>query len=255
MDAVQSSTSQFDENRVHVVRFQARQHQIDPAPFVVANDVVQVSKSVRNLGVHLNCDLSMTEHITRTVSSCFGILRQLKMIRHFIPQTSFISLIVQLILSRIDYCNVALIGLPKQQIDRLQLVINAAARLISNTPYHHDITPVLSDLHWLRVPERIEYKICLLMFKSINGLAPCYLSDNIELVSSQQSRRKLRSSSSMDVLVPATKTKMGDRSFAVAGANAWNKLPSTLRDSPTLDIFKTRLKTHLFTRSFIMSST
>lgn len=227
-----------------------RQHQIDAAPFVVQGDAVQVSQSVRNLGVYLNSDLSLTVHVTHVVRTCFGILRQLMTIRHHIPQATFASLVVQLILSRIDYCNIALIGLPKQQLTRLQLVINAAARLVTGTHRHDHITPLLYDLHWLRVPERIEFKICMLVYKCIHGLAPLYLSDRIKLVSSQESRSRLRSSSSLDLCIPATKTQMGDRAFVVAGPVTWNRLPVAVRDSSTLDIFKNRLKTYLFSRSF-----
>ena len=163
------------------------------------------------------------------------------MIRHYIPQTTFTSLIVQLILSRIDNCNIVLIGLPKQQINCLQLVVNAAARLINGSSRYDHITPLLSDLHWLRVPERIEYKICLLVYKCIHGLAPTYLSDGIKPVCSLQSRRRLRSSTSLDVLVPATKTKMGNSAFSMWGSTTWNKLPISMCLSVTLAIFKTRL--------------
>ena len=110
-------------------------------------------------------------------------------------------------MSKLDYCNVALAGLPSCDLDRLQSVINAAARLTVGAQRHDHITPLLADLHWLRIPQRIQYKLCV----------PSYLQNGICPVASAESRRRLRSASSADLIVPATRhTTMGDRAFAVA---------------------------------------
>ena len=74
--------------------------------------------------------------------------------------------------SRLDYCNSLLYGLPQVQIDKIQRVQNAAARLIFEQPKFCHITPVLSQLHWLPIKYRIEFKILLMTFKAIHGMAP-----------------------------------------------------------------------------------
>ena len=79
--------------------------------------------------------------------------------------------------SRLDYCNSVLHSLPWSRLQLLQSVLNSAARLIRGLGRFDHITPVLIDLHWLPYPQRISYKICLLMFKCLKGLAPAYLSD------------------------------------------------------------------------------
>ena len=74
------------------------------------------------------------------------------------------------ITSRLDYCNSLLYAIPAIDLNKLERVQNAAARLIRNVPYWEYITPVLHSLHWLPIKHRINYKILLLTFKALNGL-------------------------------------------------------------------------------------
>ena len=74
-----------------------------------------------------------------------------------------------MVLSRLDYGNATLAGLPGNQLDRLQSVMNAAARLVCSTRKYEHITPLLRDLHWLRVSERIEFKLSVLVFRCLHG--------------------------------------------------------------------------------------
>jgi len=109
------------------------------------------------------------------------------------------------------------------------------------------------DLHWLRVPQRIQYKLCVLVHGCLNGAAPGYLSDLTVSVASA-ARRQLRSASSFDLVVPSTRrASIGDRAFAVAGPRAWNSLPPALRSTSTSFItFKKELKSFLFGLSFCL---
>jgi len=146
-------------------------------------------------------------------------------------------------MSKLDYCNVAITGLPSCDLDCLQSVINAAARLTVGAQHHDHITPLLADLHWLRIPQRIQYKLCVLVYQCVQGSAPSYLWNAICPVASAESRRRLRSASSPDLIVPVMRrTTMGDRAFAVA----WNSLPDAIRRSPSLAVFKCSLKTHFY---------
>jgi len=113
------------------------------------------------------------------------------------------------------------LGLPKRDLDRLQSVINAAARLTTGARRYDHVTLLLKDLHWLRVPERITYKLCVLVYNCLHGSVPHYLQEVIQPVAEVTSRRRLRSSSSSALLVPVTqRTTLGDRAFAVAGPRA-----------------------------------
>jgi len=91
----------------------------------------------------------------------------------------------------VDYCNVVLAGLPQCAPQQLQTVVNAAARLTAGAQKYDHVTPLLKDLHWLRVPERITYKLCALTFRCLNGLAPQYLSELLQPVADLESRQRL----------------------------------------------------------------
>jgi hypothetical protein len=112
------------------------------------------------------------------------------------------TLVVSLVLSRLDYGNATLVGLPIGLQRRMESVLNSSARLIHDLRWSDHITDALASLHWLRVPERIQYKVALLTFRALRGEAPRYLSDQLVRVADVSSRRQLRSSSTMQLMVP-----------------------------------------------------
>jgi len=152
--------------------------------------------------------------------------------------------------SRIDYCNSLLAELPASTLAPLQRYQNAAARLVLNLKSSDHITPALIELHWLPIKYRVIYKICLLVHKSLSPTAPSYLRELFVTLSNISSRPLLRSSSSTDLLIPATRLQFGDRAFAVAGSRQWNLLPSQIRTISDIGTFKSKLKTHLFIQAF-----
>ena len=139
--------------------------------------------------------------------------------------------------------NSLLYGVPNVHIRKLQLVQNAAARLLSGTSRYNHITPILEELHWLPICFRIEYKLVLFVFKALHGKAPQYISD---LIKPQQNVRSLRSSSKGLLEIPKSRTVMaGDRAFQHAAPVLWNSLPTSVISCDNLDSFKMLLKTHL----------
>ena len=144
-------------------------HQLPSDHLAVSTVQVKPADSVRDLGVYLDSDLSMKSHITRLVCTCFGVLRQIRSIRRSLPRESVLTLISSLVMSKLDYCNVAFAGLPRGELDRLQSVINAAACLTVGAQLHDHITPLLADLHWLQIPQCIQYKLCVLVFNCVHG--------------------------------------------------------------------------------------
>ena len=119
---------------------------------------------------------------------------------------------------------------------------------IAYTRKFDHVTDVISDeLHWLPIEQHIEFKICTIVYKCLHNMAPSYLANHIMPVESNVSRRCLRSAVRGDLVVPATRTCYGARSFAVAGPRLWNNLPADIRDrSLSLALFRSKLKTHLF---------
>ena len=157
---------------------------------------------------------------------------------------------VSFVLSRLDYCNALLVGLPEYLIHKLQVAQNYAARVVYRSPRFESAKPLLKKLHWLPVRRRIDYKIAVMCFRCIQGTAPTYLSELIQL---NMPRRALRSSSDQNRLfIPRTNlVTYGDRSFAFAAPKVWNSLPEELRQSSNLDTFKRKLKTYLFSLEFV----
>ena len=116
--------------------------------------------------------------------------------------------------------------------------------VICNIRKHDHISSVMKNLHWLRIPERIAYKLCLLVYKCGNNLTPQYLSD---LLQSRPSNRPLRSSQSDNICAAYFRNSQCQlSSFSSVGPRAWNALPASIKTAQLLDTFKTLLKTYLF---------
>ena len=121
--------------------------------------------------------------------------RQLRRIRRSLDSDSLATLIYAVVNSRMDHCNTVLAGAPMTVTDKLQRVLNAAARVITGTrKFHRGLGQILHDqLHWLGVPDRVLFKLAVTVHQCLNGRAPPYLSEHCIPVSSADTRRHLRS--------------------------------------------------------------
>ena len=208
--------------------------------------------SVRDLGFIIDSKLTMSDHVSSVVRSCFFQLRQMRSVRHSLPVEARKALVHCFISSRIDYCNAILYGVSGVVLRRLQTVLNAAARLVVDAGRCQHITPVLRDLHWLPVKERILYKIGILSFQCVRKTGPAYLVEMFARVSDAYGRSTLRSAARGDFIIPWTKTvTFGSRSFRVSGPTFWNKLPLDMRDQNiSYQQFRCKLKTFLFEQAY-----
>ncbi|KAK7089949.1 hypothetical protein V1264_018157 [Littorina saxatilis] len=213
----------------------------------LSDSSVPLSSAVKNLGVTLDNTLSMKQHISSVSRTCYFQLRRIATIRKYLTTDATAKLVTSTILSRLDYCNSLLAGLPSSSISRLQRIQNSSARLVLRKKKRDHITPLLNQLHWLPVPARITYKINTLTYKCLHGLAPAYLSDSLSLYVPS---RALRSSAdSLKLNIPHTKLKTaGQRSFSFQAPSQWNTLPLPLRQQQSLESFKSALKTFLFSK-------
>lgn len=198
---------------------------------------------VNNLGMIFDSALKFDKQINNVVRKSFFKLSMISKIKPFLSQKDLEKVIHAFIVSRLDYCNSLYYGIQNKVLDRLQMVQNASARLLTGTRKSDHITQVLKALHWLPISFRINYKILLFVFKSLHGLAPSYIAD---LIKEQRITRSLRSQSQKLLVVSRSKLKSrGDRAFAVAAPKLWNSLPLYIRDVSTLGQFKSHLK-HTF---------
>ncbi len=172
---------------------------------------------------------------TQTVNNCLSC-KDLEIVIH------------ALISSRLDYCNSLYIGLPQSTLSRLQMVQNAAARFLTGTKKRDHITPVLASLHWLPIKLRVDFKVLLFAYKALHNSAPDYICD---LIKPYTASRSLRSSDQLLLSVPRSRCKTkGDRAFSVVAPKLWNSLPLNIRASPSLDAFKSSLKTYFYSLAF-----
>ena len=182
------------------------------------------------------------------MKNSFCQLRTISKIKHSLSYHTLEIVIHAFITSRLEYSNSLYLGLPQSFISRLQIVKNAAARLLTGSKKLEHITPVLPSLRWLPAQQRIIFKNVLMVIKALNGQAPSYTSD---LLHPHPAPRSLRSSNRGLHHIPRSRLKLkGDRAFAVAALRSWNQLPPDIRDAPSIYAFKSRLKTHLYNLAF-----
>ncbi len=210
----------------------------------LGSSTITPSASVRNLSVIFDDQLTFKEHIAKTARSCRFALHNIRKIRPFLTEHAAQLLVQALVISRLDYCNALLAGLPSNTIKPLQMIQNAAARLVFNEPKRAHVTPLFVSLHWLPVAARIQFKTLMLAYRTITGSAPTYFHS---LLQTYIPSRSLRSASERRLVVPSQRgSKSLSRTFSFTVPGRWNDLPTPIRNAGSLSIFKQQLKTHLF---------
>ena len=216
----------------------------ESAPFMVNSTPIDPKASLRNLGCIMNASGGMQDQINAVCKASFFHLRNISRIRKMLTDDAAATLIHAFITSRLDTCNALLVGCTQQQMDKLQRVQNAAARVLAQKTKRDSITSILKTLHWLPVRQRCLYKLLILTHKCLHGDAPIYLR---ELLCKHQPCRRLRSADQHLLVEKRIKTKtFGDRAFSAAAAREWNKLPLSLREIESFEHFKCNLKNTSF---------
>ena len=223
-----------------------RKSTIPPDHLRIGHRFLIPSTSTSYLGILFDSEMSFKAHITKVVSSCFGVLRQIRSVRRSLPRPLLIKLIESLVVSRLDYCISILYGIPRKLSDRLQYVLRASARLIFRTSRFSSVSPLLQDLGWLPVEIRIQQRLAVMVHSCLHGRSPAYLADELQCVSALPGRSRLRSASTQVLAVPKHRHKtFGGRSFPVSASRAWNSLPPELMEVNDSRHFKELLKRFL----------
>ncbi len=210
----------------------------------LGTSIITPSTSVRNLGVIFDDQLTFKEHIAKTARSCRFALHNIRKIRPFLTEHAAQLLVQALVVSRLDYCNALLAGLPSNTIKPLQMIQNAAARLVFNEPKRTHVTLLFISLHWLPVAARIKFKTLMLAYRTTTGSAPSYFHSLLRIYIPS---RSLRSASERRLVVPSQRgSKSLSRTFSFTIPGWWNNLLTPIRNAGSLSIFKQQLKTHLF---------
>ncbi|KAK2904419.1 hypothetical protein Q8A73_011076 [Channa argus] len=172
---------QLNLSKTEVLVFPARplmQHNIS---INIGSTVIVPTNSAKNLGVIIDDQLSFKDHISSVSRACRFALYNIRKIRPYITEYTTQLIVQALVTSRLDYCNALLMGLPISTIKPLQMIQNAAARLIFNQPNKTHVTPLFRSLHWLPVAARIRFKALSLAYRVVNSTAPAYLNSLIQV--------------------------------------------------------------------------
>ena len=203
---------------------------------------IESGKSIRYLRADLDNRLSLKIMINRKCRTAMCNLQKIKLIRRSLTLSAATKIALGLVISHLDYANALYSGLPDIDIKKLQRIQDIAAKIVTQSGKYDSSTAARKALHWLPIQQRIDFKVCTLVFRSLHGMAPGYLAD---LLKPEQSRKPgLRSQNTTGVLhVPFTRRKtFADRSFSVFGPKTWNSLPNTLRTNMDYGKFRSGLK-------------
>jgi len=237
------------KTEVLVIATKANKPRLREVTLKIGSDVITPANTVRDLGSWLDGAMDMSQQVAHTTKACFFHLRCISRIRRHLDDEACAKAINACVTSRLDYHNGLIAGARQCTLKPLNRVQNHAARLLTKTPRRAHITPVLKDLHWLPVKERADFKLLVFIQSAFHQqTAPQYIKD---MFTAYAPERPLRSTDDpWTVRVTSANRHEGERQSSHHGAILWNSLPFVLRSEPSKDVFKKRLKTHLFYRAF-----
>ena len=213
----------------------------------ISTTSITLQDQVKLLGVTMDSNLTFNNHVASVAKSCYYHIRAFRHIRPMLTSDMAKTVASSLIGARLDYANAVLYGTSASNINRLQLVQNTVARVVTGLKKSDHISQTLRDLHWLPVRYRINFKTTVLTYKAQTSAAPLYLSS---LISSYSPSRALRSTSQNLLTVPRCKTVFSSRGFRIAAPTLWNALPDSVTSSTNVETFKRRLKTFYFAAAY-----
>ena len=211
--------------------------------FIMPGVCVRTVSTAKNLGFHLDASLNFSYQVRKLKISCFRKLRNIAKMKPYLSIAQMQQLVQALVISSIDYCNALYLGTNSSVIKQLQNIQNRACAIVLGLKRKESKSKHLESLHWLKVPERIEFKILLTVFKALNGLAPSYITQLLLY-------NDISGSRTPSLRPYQAKTAIGNRAFVCQAARLWNNLPLELKTYSNVDNFKSELKTFLFKRCY-----
>ena len=157
-----------DKTEFLIIGSSQQLEKLDNTSIRVGDSDIHPVPPARNLGCWFDAGLSMASHITKLCASSFYYIYNIRRIRKYLSRQSTEILVHAFKTSRLDYCNGLLYGVSDCLFNKLQRAQNACARLIFREQKFCHVTPVISELHWLPIKCRIEFKILLITFKILN---------------------------------------------------------------------------------------
>ena len=211
--------------------------------FITSSICVKLVPTAKNLGFVLDSCLNFEPQIKKLKSLSCHKFRNISKMKPFLTSNQMKILVQSLVISSLDYCNALYYGISSALMGQLQSIQNRACRIIKGLKKKDGVTEHLKELHWLKVQERIEFKILLLTYKALNGAAPEYITQLL-------CYNNISGSRIPSLQHPKTVRADTDRAFTVCAPKLWNDLPMDIKQCTELEPFKQKLKSHLFRKSY-----
>ena len=215
----------------------------------ISDSTIPKSPSVKYLGVTLDKNLNLKDHILTKGRKAIANFVRICNIHQYLTKDSCTTLVLDLCISHLDYANALYYGLSDKTISHLQIIQTMCVKLTLKKSKYDSTREALAQLHWLPIKQRIDFKIAAITHKCLYGTAPQYLKDLLILAPTP---RNLRSSTDKTrLIIPFTKCKtFAVQSFCISAPSVWNQLPMSLREISNFELFKQQLKTHYYQVAF-----
>ena len=189
----------------------------------ISDSTIPKSPSLKYLGVTLDENLNLKEHILTKYRMAIANFVRIHNIRQYLTQDACTTLVLGLCISHLDYANALYYGLPDKTISHLQMVQSMCAKLTLRKSKYDSKMEALAQLHWLPIKQRINFKIATIIHKCLYGTSPQYLKDLLILAPAPRSLRS--SNDKTKLIIPFTKCKtFATRSFSISAPSVWNQL-------------------------------
>jgi hypothetical protein len=208
---------------------------LPPISLKVGEVCINLSESVRNLGVIFDSELKFQKHATRTCQMCYAQLKLINRHRRCLDEETFRLLVDSLVFSRINYCASLFYGLTDNVLNKLERVVQAGVRWLERMKRSEDVKMTMKLSGILNVQQRTFLRLSLIMYNCLSTSLPTYLYDH--LVFPASSSRELRSSTQELLFLPRTRTEIGKLAFGVAAVTTWNMIPISIRQTTPQDRF------------------
>ena len=202
------------------------------------------SKSVKNLGVFMDCNMTFSIHIDELRKKVTGTLLYLNRVCDKFDSDCRVMVVQSLVMSVLNYCLRVWGSINKTQMDRLQKLQNFAIRVaIGGVRKYDHVTTLFKKLGWMQMDAKYFYDVCTLIFKIVNNQLPDWLFSmpTVEEMRGVEVNTRYRNS----LHVPRTRTNLGARALNVKGPTFWNSLPTDIKSCHTLFSFKSKLNNYI----------
>ena len=192
----------LNDGKTEVVLFGTRQNgkklgEDNTFEIKIGSEVTKPTPSARNLGFHMEAQLKSHTHITKVCSTAYSHKYSLGL--SLFTQEAVKIIIQGLVISKLNYCKGLLLGVSVHQMNKLQIVQNMCCRIIKNLRKYDHISHAMKVLHWLKIPQCIQFKVLVTIYQCVNGLALPVVTNLLDI---NLTRKNLRSNTQGKLPIP-----------------------------------------------------